>query len=383
MPKFVIKLSLSIIVAAIITFLSNYFKYSKDTNLILSIVFLVVILGLGIFALLKIANIIEETTTVLKDKIGLAGGLLQAIGTALPDMIIGIVAAISAVNATKEEDKLKFAILAAAATFGSNLYNVGHAAWCVWRQNRANDLNKEIKMFITFGEDIKPMDQHTAVPKLQEIDNATTLLTALTVLTFLASILMVVVGKQPLGKFGFEGGDLYQLNAAAGVLLILAALGTIWKFRKNTSHAHDEEDNEFQKINSVWSFVCLGISGFAIFFTASAMVGAVEHFTEVAHFPIFVAGLLAGLIGCIGEIIVVHNFSVNPKGKIGDALVGVGMDNIMTLIGASIVAIMGGIFLGGSEVIVIFCGVLFLNTILILQIGRLKNHYVDEKHKVS
>jgi Ca2+/Na+ antiporter len=383
MPKFVIKLSLSIIVAAIITFLSNYFKYSKDTSILISIGFLVVILGLGIFALLKIANIIEETTTVLKDKIGLAGGLLQAIGTALPDMIIGIVAAISAVNAVNEEEKLKFAILAAAATFGSNLYNVGHAAWCVWRQNRANDLNKEIKMFITFGEDIKPMDQHTAVPKLQEIDNATTLLTALTVLTFLASILMVVVGKQPMGKFGFEGGDLYQLNAAAGVLLILAALGTIWKFRKNTSHTHEEEDNEFQKINSIWSFVCLAISGVAIYFTANSMVGAVEHFTEVAHFPIFIAGLLAGLIGCIGEIIVVHNFSVNPKGKIGDALVGVGMDNIMTLIGASIVAIMGGIFLGGSEVIVIFCGVLFLNTILILQIGKLKNHYVDEKHKVS
>jgi Ca2+/Na+ antiporter len=381
MPKFVTKLSLSIIVAAIITIISNYFKNSPDTNIPVAIGFLVVILGLGIFALLKIANIIEETTTVLKDKIGIAGGLLQAIGTAFPDMIIGIVAAISAVNATNDEDRLKFAILAAAATFGSNLYNVGHAAWCVWRQNRANELNKEIKMFLTFGEDIKPMDQHTAVPKLQEIENATTLLTALSVLTFLASILMVVIGKQPAGKFGFEGGDLYQLNAAAGVLLILAAVGTIWKFRKNTSHSHEEEDNEFQKINSIWSFVCLAISGVAIYFTANSMVGAVEHFTEVAHFPIFIAGLLAGLIGCLGEIIVVHNFSVNPRGKIGDALVGVGMDNIMTLIGASIVAIMGGIFLGGSEVIVIFCGVLFLNTILILQIGNLKNHYVDEKHK--
>jgi Ca2+/Na+ antiporter len=383
MPKFVIKLSLSIIIAAIITFVSTYFKNSSSTNITFAIGFLVVILGLGIFALLKIAGIIEETTTVLKDKVGLAGGLLQAIGTAFPDMIIGIVAAISAVNATNDEDKLKFAILAAAATFGSNIYNVGHAAWCVWRQNRANELNKEIKMFITFGEDIKPMDQHDAVPRLGEIDNATTLLSALSVLTFLASILMVVVGKQPMGKFGFEGGDLYQLNAAAGVLLILAAIGTIWKFRKNTSHSHEEEDNEFQKINSIWSFVCLAISAVAIYFTANAMVGAVEHFTEVAHFPIFIAGLLAGLIGCLGEIIVVHNFSVNPKGKIGDALVGVGMDNIMTLIGASIVAIMGGIFLGGSEVIVIFCGVLFLNTILILQIGKLKNHYVDEKHKIS
>ena len=381
MPKFVINLSISLVIAGIITYLSQYFKNLEGANIPVAILFMVIILSLGIFALLKIAKIIEETTSVLKDKIGLAGGLLQAIGTAFPDMIIGIVAAISAVNATTPEEKLKFAILAAAATFGSNLYNVGHAAWCVWRQNRANELNKEIKMFIWFGEDMKPMGEHDVVPRLGEIDNALTLLTTLSVLTFLASILMVVIGKQPPGTFGFKGGDLYQLNAAAGVLLILSALGVIWKFRKNTSHAHDEEDNEFQKINSVWSTVALIVSGAAIYFTASAMVGAVEHFTEVAHFPIFIAGLLSGLIGCIGEIIVVHNFSVNPKGKIGDALVGVGMDNIMTLIGASIVAILGGVFLGGSEVIVIFCGVLFLNTLLILQIGKLKNHYVDEKHK--
>ena len=381
MPKFVINLSLSLVIAGIITYLSTYFKNLEPINIPVAILFLVIILGLGITALLKIAKIIEETTSVLKDKICLAGGLLQAIGTAFPDMIIGIVAAISAVNATTPEEKLKFAILAAAATFGSNLYNVGHAAWCVWRQNRANDLNKEIKMFIWFGEDMKPMGEHDVVPRLGEIDNALTLLTTLSVLTFLASILMVVIGKQPPGTLGFEGGDLYQLNAAAGILLILSALGVIWKFRKNTSHAHEEEDNEFQKINSIWSFVALIVSGAAIYFTANAMVGAVEHFTEVAHFPIFIAGLLSGLIGCIGEIIVVHNFSVNPKGKIGDALVGVGMDNIMTLIGASIVAIMGGVFLGGSEVIVIFCGVLFLNTLLILQIGKLKNHYVDEKHK--
>ncbi len=381
MPKFVISLSLSLVIAGIITYLSTYFKNLSDTNIPVATLFLVIILGLGITALLKIAKIIEETTSVLKDKIGLAGGLLQAIGTAFPDMIIGIVAAISAVNASTPEEKLKFAILAAAATFGSNLYNVGHAAFCVWRQNRANQLNKEVKMFIWFGEGMKPMSEHGVVPRLGEIDNALTLLTTLSVLTFLASILMVVIGKQLPGTFGFQGGDLYQLNAAAGVILILSALGVIWKFRKNTSHAHEEEDNEFQKINSIWSVVALIVSGVAIYFTAYSMVGAVEHFTEVAHFPIFIAGLLSGLIGCLGEIIVVHNFSVNPKGKIGDALVGVGMDNILTLIGASIVAIMGGVFLGGSEVIVIFCGVLFLNTLLILQIGKLKNHYVDEKHK--
>ena len=72
-------------------------------------------------------------------------------------------------------------------------------------------------------------------------------------------------------------------------------------------------------------------------------------------------------------MMVVHNFSVNPKGRIGDAIVGVAMDNIVTTMGAAIVAVMGGIFLGGNSLIVIFMIILAGNTILIQQISRLKN----------
>jgi len=79
---------------------------------------------------------------------------------------------------------------------------------------------------------------------------------------------------------------------------------------------------------------------------------------------------------CLGEIIVVHNFSVNPSGRIGDAIVGVAMDNIVTITGASIVAIMGGIFLGGSSIIMIFVLILCLNTVLIWQISDLKNFFL-------
>lgn len=65
----------------------------------------------------------------------------------------------------------------------------------------------------------------------------------------------------------------------------------------------------------------------------------------MTHIPFVITGVMAGIIGCLGEMMVVHNFSVNPKGRIGDAVTGVAMDNIMTTLGASIVAIMGGIFL--------------------------------------
>ena len=49
------------------------------------------------------------------------------------------------------------------------------------------------------------------------------------------------------------------------------------------------------------------------------------------------------------------------------------MDNIVTTMGASIVAMMGGIFLGGNALILIFVVILSLNTLLISQISKLKN----------
>jgi len=44
--------------------------------------------------------------------------------------------------------------------------------------------------------------------------------------------------------------------------------------------------------------------------------------------------------------------------------------------GAAIVAIMGGIFLGGNSLIIIFVVILASNTVLVQQISRLKNSLV-------
>jgi hypothetical protein len=74
----------------------------------------------------------------------------------------------------------------------------------------------------------------------------------------------------------------------------------------------------------------------------------------------------------------VHNFTINPKGRIGDAVVGVAMDNIVTTMGAAIVAIMGGIYLGGNALILIFVLILTLNSTLMWQISKLKNFYLKD-----
>ena len=115
------------------------------------------------------------------------------------------------------------------------------------------------------------------------------------------------------------------------------------------------------------------LSGVALLFAAESMVRAIEVFSDLTNIPFVVTGIMAGLIGCFGEMLVVHNFSINSSGRIGDAIVGVAMDNIVTTLGAAIVAIMGGIFLGSSSLILIFIIILAANTTLIEQISILKN----------
>jgi hypothetical protein len=106
------------------------------------------------------------------------------------------------------------------------------------------------------------------------------------------------------------------------------------------------------------------------------MVRAVEALCQITGLPFVVAGVLAGIIGCLGEMIVIHNFSVNPNGRIGDAVVGVSMDNIVTIVGAAIVAVMGGIFLGGNALILIFVIILTINSTLVWQMSKLKNFFL-------
>jgi len=138
----------------------------------------------------------------------------------------------------------------------------------------------------------------------------------------------------------------------------------------------EKEEKYYSKKPVYITLIALVASGIAILFAAESMVFSIETICSITGIPFVVAGVLAGIIGCMGEMIVVHNFTINPKGRIGDALVGVAMDNIVTTMGASIVALMGGIFLGGNALILIFVIILALNAILLWQILKLKNFFI-------
>ena len=109
-------------------------------NIYIQLATVVFVLALGGVIIYQVANYIEDITSILKDKTGLAGGLLQAFGTAFPDMALGITAAIVSLSyaGTNQVLAIQYAIVAASTTFGSNIYNIAHAAWCILRQNQAN-----------------------------------------------------------------------------------------------------------------------------------------------------------------------------------------------------------------------------------------------------
>ncbi|MBX4200615.1 hypothetical protein KW786_00645 [Candidatus Parcubacteria bacterium] len=347
----------------------------------------ILIIGVGTFILKEIAEVIEETTEILSERTKLASGLLQSLGTAFPDMVLGIVAALISLSLVRENYGLaiNFAIIAAATTFGSNIYNIAHAILCVFRQNVANV--KGVKVPMVPGVKklglVTPMKDHIRKPSLKEIEGSLDIFNTLTVLTAIVALSMVIFGqvKDPVSTVP---GDLYQLVKPMGFVILALCLIIMYYFRK-TKREHSviegepEEQNYYHK-KSTW--VVLGyllVSGIAILFAAESMVRAVEAFCTLTGTPFVVAGVLAGIIGCIGEMIVVHNFTVNPRGRIGDALVGVGMDNIVTTMGAAIVAVMGGIFLGGNSLILIFIFILTLNTVLIWQVSKLKTYFILNK----
>lgn len=354
----------------------------SSEHIFVKIIAILVIFVVGIVLVFRgTAKVIEETTDVLKDRTGLAGGFLQSLGTAFPDMIIGVTAAVLSLS-VRETDitrSINLAIIAAAATFGSNIYNIVHAVWCVFRQNLANTMNKAILMFPPFkiGGSLTPIESHSFAPTKREMDAAIDILTTLTALTAFVAVSMVLFG-QTKSLTNVIPGDIYELTRPVGLLLFFLCIGTLYYFRKSERPAslvkeiiEEEEYYASQKTIRIWADLLL--AGIAILFAAESMVRAMEVFAELTHLSFVLTGILAGVIGCFGEMLVVHNFSVNPKGRIGDAIVGVAMDNIVTTMGASIVAVMGGIFLGGNSLIIIFMIILAGNTVLIQQISRLKN----------
>ncbi|MEK7102941.1 MAG: hypothetical protein AAB870_01180, partial [Patescibacteria group bacterium] len=245
--------------------------------------------------------------------------------------------------------------------------------------NLANTLQKAILMFppLKAGGTVLPLSQHRRLPSLKEMDSAINVLTALTLLTAFVAVSMVLFGKTNTTALGIPG-DLYQLTLPLGIILFILCIGTLFFFRKShrpeTPIAEIAEEERYyasRKTARIW--LDLVLAGVAILLTAESMVKCMELFSHLTHLPFVLTGILAGLIGCFGEMLVVHNFSINPKGRIGDAIVGVSMDNIVTTLGAAIVAIMGGIFLGSNALILIFVIILAANTILIGQISTLKN----------
>jgi len=334
------------------------------------------------FVLMGIAKIIEETTGVLSHKTKLAGGMLQSLGTAFPDMVLGIVAAVISLRlaSTDYTSAINYAIIAAATTFGSNIYNVGHAVWCVFRQNLANKKGSGVLMFPYIKKlgTVTPLSEHKIKPSLKEFDTSIDILNVLTVLTSAVAICMVLFGKIANTPAGIQG-DLYQLIKPVGVVILILCVWAIYYFRKSekeeTRLSEEEEENYYNKKSIPVILVHLLFAGVAILFAAETMVNAVKVFSDLTGLPFVMTGVFAGIIGCLGEMIVIHNFSVHPKGRLGDAIVGVSMDNIVTTMGAAIVAIMGGIFLGGNALILIFVIILTLNTMLIWQISKLKNYF--------
>lgn len=362
-------------------YFSKIFVASGFNNYIL-IVGIVIFFGLCFWVLQQTARVIEETTTVLSEKTKIASGVLQSFGTALPDMILGIVAAVTSLSFNKTDyvSAISYAVIAASTTFGSNIYNIGHAAWCVFRQNLANKLGKSVAMFpfIGIGGQVLPMSVHRNLPSHEEMDGAIDVLNSLSLLTSITAIFMVLFGK--ITNIPAElSGDYYQLIKPVGVLLLVLSVAVIFFFRKSKRVTNPEveivrSENYFRKRPILHIWFALGLSGVAILFSAEVMVHLIKIFSEITGLPIIIAGVLSGAIGCLGEMLVVHDFTVSSEGRIGDAITGVAMDNIVTVAGASIVAIMGGIFLGGNALILIFVIILCLNTVLIWQISRLKNY---------
>lgn len=345
--------------------------------------FIILYLG-AVYILRGTAEVIEETTEVLSEKTKLAGGLLQSLGTAFPDMVLGILAAFVSLKlrSTDMGRAINFAIIAAAVTFGSNIYNIAHATWCIFRQNLANKKVRVIAMFPYLGKGgaVKPMQSHAIKPNLAEFETAIDVSVALTMLTGIVALSMVLFGQWHGPATTFKG-DLYQLIRPVGIIIFLLCLIILYFFRKTkrgetTIPAVAAGENYYRQAKSSVIWASLLVAALAILLAAESMVGAIEAICEITNLPFVVAGVLAGIIGCLGEMMVVHNFTVNPKGRIGDAVVGVAMDNIVTIMGASIVAIMGGIFLGGNSLILIFVIIFCLNTLLIWQISRLKNYFL-------
>ncbi len=373
-----------VLVAAALRFILVSYS-DAEFGLGVRLVTILVIFSLGAaYVLQGAANIVEETTNILSKRTKLAGGFLQSFGTAFPDMALGVAAAfISLRFSTSDPAKaIHFAVIAAATTFGSNIFNIAHAVWCVFRQNTANALGKALSMFpfTKRGGMVTPMRDHAVKPSLKEIDVAMDIANLLTVLTAGVALSMVLFGKVTSPHASIDG-DLYRLIKPVSLVIFVAAAFILYSSRK--THRPESpieeiaaEEQYFEKKSNIVIWLYLFLAGAAILLAADSMVRALESFSEITGLPYIIAGVFSGIIGCLGEIMVVHSYTVNPKGRIGDAIVGVALDNVVTILGASLVGLIGGIFLGGNALIMIFVIIFVLNSALMWQMSKLKNFFL-------
>jgi hypothetical protein len=340
------------------------------------------------FILRGTANIIEETTEVLSERTKIAGGLLQSLGTAFPDMVLGIIAAILSLNVRNTSLLLsvRYAVIAAAATFGSNIYNIAFAVWCIFRQNVANTKKISIDFIPGISQKMKviPIKDQSQKPTLIEFDSAIDLMNILSILTAVVAISMVIFGQVNIYSDN-SGGTLYQLIQPIGIIIILLSIFILYHFRsiKHAENPMNEvkcAEKYFSNKSNLYIWLFLGGSGLALLMTAESMIHAIQVSSEIFRISPAIVGFLAGLVGSLGEMIVIYDYTVHPKGKMGDAVTGIAMDNIITILGAAIVAAMGGIFLGSNALIIIFVVILTLNTMLIWQISKLKNYFLVHIH---
>jgi len=261
----VLRLLLLVIASAVLKFALTPFIESETVSTWIKVVVAFVILASGVsYVLMGIAKIIEETTEVLSERTKLAAGFLQSFGTAFPDMILGVVAAVISlrVRDTDYALSIQYAMLAAAATFGSNIYNIAHAAWCVFRQNLSNIKDQKVAMLpgAKFMGMLSPMRSHIRKPNLKEINVAIDVLIALTVLTTGVVVAMVLFGQQD-NMVAHVAGDLYQLTRPIGIVLFAICIAVLYLFRKThrTSESPDAEivveENFFRKQKIKTSFL--------------------------------------------------------------------------------------------------------------------------------
>ncbi len=337
---------------------------------------------LGIYLLRETAKIIASTTSILKDRTDIASGLLQSIGTAFPDMVIGVIAAIMSLKWSHVDPvrSINLAIIAASTTFGSNIYNVFYAVWCIYRQNIANRKGRIISMIPLTGIAglVRPIKLHKVKPKIEEFDTAIQIMGALSFLTALVAIVMVLFGKVLVVPLGISG-DLYRLTRPLGFVVLAVCIWIMFKYRKNKAEEENYDiGNVYVTLPTARIVIDLVASGIIILLAAEAIIKSISLFADITKLPYVLVGVLTALIGCLGEIMVIHSFTVNPNGRVADAIIGVAMDNVVTTMGAAFVAILGGIFLGSEALIVIFVLILLANTLLVQQISNLKNYYLRD-----